>query len=330
MHGSKIQKVSEDTYLGDVISADGQNTKNIKNRISKGLGIITEIMNILESVTLGVHYFSTAILLRESLFLNGILTNCEIWYGLNKSEIQELESLDRNLLRKILKTPFSTPSESFYLELGIMDIETTIKSRRIKYLHYLTTRKESEMIYNFFSTQWKYPTNQKDWTEMVKSDLEDFGISNDLDYIKSKSSLTFKNIVKVKAKEFAFFKFMERKSIHSKMNNLWYTELKTQDYIISNKFTPNQVQTIFSFRTRMAKFQENFRGSSGHIPCPLCHMHMDTQSMSFQCPKVKSEIKVKGQYEDIFAEEIPSELIETVENIVKYREKYLEERKVEN
>ena len=80
----------------------------------------------------------------------------------------------------------------------------------------------------------------------------------------------------------------------------------------------------------MAKFQENFRGSSGHIPCPLCHMHMDTQSMSFQCPKVKSEIKVKGQYEDIFAEEIPSELIETVENIVKHREKYLEERKVEN
>ena len=146
-----------DTYLGDVISDDGQNTKNIKNRISKGLGIISEIMNILESVTLGVHYFSTAILLRESLFLNGILTNCEIWYGLNKSEIQELENLDRNLLRKVLKTPFSTPSESLYLELGIVNIETTIKSRRIKYLHYLTTREESEMIFKVFYNSMEIP-----------------------------------------------------------------------------------------------------------------------------------------------------------------------------
>ena len=76
----------------------GKIPKNLKNRISKGLGIISQIMNILESVRLGEHFFSTAVLLRESLFLNGILTNCEILYGLNKSEIQELESLDRNLL----------------------------------------------------------------------------------------------------------------------------------------------------------------------------------------------------------------------------------------
>ena len=113
-----------------------------------------------------------------------------------------------------MKTPFSTPSESLYLELGIVNIETTVKSRRIKYLHYLTTREESEMIFKFFTTQWKYPTNKKDWTEMVKSDLEDFKITIDLEYIKSKSSLSFKNLVKVKAKEFAFNKFMESKNNH--------------------------------------------------------------------------------------------------------------------
>ena len=65
--------------------------------------------------------------MRESLFLNGTLTNSEIWYGLTRKEVEELESLDRNLLRKILSTPISTPKESLYLELGIIDIETTIK-----------------------------------------------------------------------------------------------------------------------------------------------------------------------------------------------------------
>ena len=51
VHGTKIQQVSEDTYLGDIISEDGKNQKNVRNRISKGWGIISEVMNILENVT---------------------------------------------------------------------------------------------------------------------------------------------------------------------------------------------------------------------------------------------------------------------------------------
>ena len=113
---------------------------------------------MLESVTLGEHLFSTSVLLRESKFLNGFLNNWDIWYGLTTEEINQLESLDINLLRKFLITPISTPTESLYLELGIMDIETHIKSRRINYLHYLCKLKESEMLAKNFNTQWKYPT----------------------------------------------------------------------------------------------------------------------------------------------------------------------------
>ena len=71
-------------------------------RVGKGMGIISNIMNILEKVTLGEHYFSTAILLRDSLFINSILTNANIWYGMTKSEMKELSDLDSLLLRKIL------------------------------------------------------------------------------------------------------------------------------------------------------------------------------------------------------------------------------------
>ena len=55
---------------------------NIQNRISKGMGNITRIMNMLDKITLGRHYFKTALLLRESIFLSGLLTNAESWHGL--------------------------------------------------------------------------------------------------------------------------------------------------------------------------------------------------------------------------------------------------------
>ena len=141
-----MEEVTEDTYLGDILSSDGRNNKNIANRISKGIGIISQMMHLLESISLGEHYFDIAMLFREAMFLNGILTNSEIWYNLSESDIKEFENLDRLLLRRILNVPVSTPKEALYLELGILPIGWIIKSRRINYFHYLVNRDEEEML----------------------------------------------------------------------------------------------------------------------------------------------------------------------------------------
>ena len=44
----KMELKKEQTYLGDLISADGTHTKRVQQRSNKGLGIINQIMNILE------------------------------------------------------------------------------------------------------------------------------------------------------------------------------------------------------------------------------------------------------------------------------------------
>ena len=84
-------------------------------------------MHILDTISLGEHYIDVALLFRESMFLNGVLTNSEIWDNLTEAEIQEFENLDRLLLRRILQVPVSTPNEGFYLELGILPISVMIK-----------------------------------------------------------------------------------------------------------------------------------------------------------------------------------------------------------
>ena len=87
--------------------------------------------------------------------VSGILTDCDVWYGVSKEDLIILEILE------ILNSPRSTPKESLYIELGIVDIETIIKSRRIHYLHYLCIRQESEMISKIFTAQWKNPNNKQ-------------------------------------------------------------------------------------------------------------------------------------------------------------------------
>ena len=320
-----MQKSTHDKYLGDMISADGKIYKNIESRVSKGLGIVTEVMNMLEKVTLGSHYFRTAILLRESRFLNGILTNAESWYGLSSTQISQLESVDRLLIRKILGTPVSTPIEALYLELGIMSIGTIIKARRINFLHYLLTRNESEMVYKVFCAQWNRPV-RNDWTVTVRQDLKDFNIEEDLQAIKSKSKGAFKKLVKGKALEFEFTRLMTAKQPRSKLMDLSYSKLELQEYLKLEHINRFGAQTVFKYRVRMANFGENFRGKRDTVPCPLCGQHLDNQKMNFEnCQVIRDNVQISGVYQDIFKTNIPSEIVSTLQEIDKFREQTLKQ-----
>ena len=54
--GMEEMKVKEEQmYLGDIISADGKHQKNIQHRKNRGLGVINQIMQILDAVYFGKH-----------------------------------------------------------------------------------------------------------------------------------------------------------------------------------------------------------------------------------------------------------------------------------
>ena len=99
------------------------------------------IMYILNTVSFGKKYFEIAIILRGAKLINGILTNVEVWYGLQTKDICELEEVDKLLLRRIFQVPNSACIESLYLELGLTPIRGIIKARRINYLHTLVKLK---------------------------------------------------------------------------------------------------------------------------------------------------------------------------------------------
>ena len=322
VHGHKAEKVSEAVYLGDVIRQDGKNTSNIRNRVKKGLGIVSRIMDVLKTISFGHKYFEIARTLREAELINGILTNAEVWYGIKQNEVEELEEVDKLFLRRVLGAPESTCIESLYLELGVVPIRVIIKARRVTYLHYLSKLEENQMLAKVFKTQWKYPAKD-DWTVQVKEDLKDFGIKMDLVEIRKKSSYSFKIFVKVKSKEYALEHLLKLKSKHSKMENLDYVELELQKYLKTKDITVQEAKNLYRFRTRVAKFGENMKSNLNvTITCPLCQVQPDTQEHSvMQCSVIKTKVKVKGSYKDIFMDDVPVDMARTLMEIMELREK---------
>ena len=79
-----MKEVDNITYLGDILSSNGKNYTNIKNRTSKGIGTVSEILEILDNLSLGPHYLITGMLLRNSVLINGMIFNCEVWFNMKK------------------------------------------------------------------------------------------------------------------------------------------------------------------------------------------------------------------------------------------------------
>ena len=71
----KMKNVKEKKYLGDIISSDGRNSKNIRERTKKSNGTINNIVSTLTERPYGKHNFKAYKILRQGLLLGGMLTN---------------------------------------------------------------------------------------------------------------------------------------------------------------------------------------------------------------------------------------------------------------
>ena len=63
VHGKDVDSVSQAVYLGDVICQDGSNIGHINDRLSKGMGQMNTVMNLLKSVSFGYKYFEITVTL---------------------------------------------------------------------------------------------------------------------------------------------------------------------------------------------------------------------------------------------------------------------------
>jgi hypothetical protein len=219
------------------------------------------------------------------MLLSVLLFNSDAWLRLTKSDITKLEKVDEMLLRKILKTPISTPIASLYLETGAIPIKYLIKEKRIMFLHHILTRSKDSLISQVFWAQVAKPA-KGDWSTVVAEDLNSLGLPDlSLKEIEEMSKEKLKAMVKGKVRETAYSHLSRAKESLKKLANITYENLSTQSYLLEPKMSNRHKRLLFQWRTRMIKVNWNYGLKTN---CPICHDYEDTQEHLLECKKLRN------------------------------------------
>ena len=187
VHEDVMKTSKKEKYLGDMISNDGKLDSTIETRISRGWSYVSEIRAILNEFPFGKRRTEVGLMLREAMFINGILYNSEAWHGVTDSHIEKLSKIDHQLMRSLLSAHAKIPTEFLYLETGVLPVSFVISSRRLNYLKEIHIRKDHELVKRVYIEQKLNPV-KGDWTHLVNKDMENTELQEqDISHMDKKS-----------------------------------------------------------------------------------------------------------------------------------------------
>ena len=327
-NGSFITQAQCYKYLGDHVS-DGWETL-YKKRHERATGYAVSCQAMSTEISLGYQMYAVAKLLHQAIFLNGTLVNMETWPHCDNKRIAMFERSEQGLFRKVLAAHSKTPIECLYLELGVIPFRYHLKVRRIMYYQTVMLRDDNEITKQVVLSQ-KRSKIKGDFYTQVSADMEELQIMEE-DIDASKPSLKAK--VDEQAKKHAFTHLHQLATSHSKVDENLYQSMDGMDYLNDSRLTPDLVNLLFKFRTRMYQVRNNFRNNykESDILCPLCKSNNDTQEHLFDCTSIQEVLpedsQQQGVYSDIFTNdtELLIKVAKKIREIVAIREELLEAR----
>ena len=102
-----------------MLNKEGDLKERIKETENKASRIIKEINGISSKQNVGQEKIKVKIKLFETRLLPAILHRFEAWRKISKSEMQAIEEIQNQSLKKILQLPVTTPSTGLLMEAGI-------------------------------------------------------------------------------------------------------------------------------------------------------------------------------------------------------------------
>ena len=289
----KMEQTPTYKYLGETINNKNNLDDHIKEIKGKAEAAFQTILIIAGDKDLRGIQMKTIWRLLDACIKPIITYACETWYP-RKGDISKLNKILDNIIKRILKTPVTTPRETLYIETKILYVEHTMNRNRILMLHRLENN-SNDLVKNFLKTT--HPTS---WSESTRKIMKEY-TDND---VTQTSTHTAKTMVNKAAKETCI------QHMHSSGKQKPKVEFLLQNSNPYDKDTPkyltelcrNHTSIIFKARTRMIKVKRNFKTKyKNNLMCRGCGKEEETQLHVLQeCKVIHTDETTKIYQQDLF------------------------------
>ena len=296
-------------YLGVTINHMGTMEDHIKKLKGKAEAALQTIFNV--SGNQNFHGIEMEIIwkLVKTCINPIIMYAAEIWTP-TKHEIQQIQKIHDNLLKRILLCPQSTPRECVLLETGLWDVETMMHEKQIMYLQKIMKSNDSNTKKISLD-----PTTT--WNKQIVKILQKYDITTN--QIEQTSKEQLKKIIKNKITAENITRIKAAGQKKSKVNHL--LSYKTEDTIYRQPRYIKDLQrkeaaAVFTLRARMLKTKANYPNMYQDKKCRWCSEDNETQEHIInQCPRFEAttdRTQIGLQYTNIMENETDSLKIEAI------------------
>ena len=291
VHDNVINVTSYETYLGDIVCSSGSNDRNINNRYNQGIGSVSQIVTILNQVSLGHYHYEIGLVLRDTILVSKLVSSSEVWYNLTKKQVSKLEKVDEMFFRNLFSLAKSAPKEGMFIECGKMPIRFVIIMRRIMFYWSVLHRDENELLHKFLTAQ-QLSTSKTDWMQQVRKNISDLQLNLSDSEIANMPKEQFKSRLKQKTEILAVKFLKKQQHSHSKTNQLTIKNFTPSEYLLSKDLKKEEVQILYKLRNRMIDVKCNMKSFyTQNLWCRTCYLFPESQEHLMQCITLVDKLK---------------------------------------
>ena len=324
-----IKETDSYKYLGDIITSDGKNEKNLEARKNKMTSSIVSINTIASSDVLRGIETSVLLELHDKVILSALLTNAEAW-TLTSGNKDDLNKTEVQALKFMFDLPAHTPTPAIIYSFGTIYTHLRFDQKRLIYLHRLLNSED-----NTWTKRTLMPLIHLNigWGKSIMETLSDYDLPTNLETIRRETRRRWKRIIKERVEVKNRIRLHD--DCHKKENGVLTPKTKTKhiiQHLNGNTYqraplneilycTKQQTKTILIARFGMLECGKNFKGSLKET-CTQCNEIDDEDHRLNHCRKYQDinlyNSACKVNFNDVF-----SSNEQTVRNIIAHIEKVI-------
>ena len=308
-----VPVTNEYKYLGDLIKIDNNLQPLIWERKNIITGTVAELMNILSQTR--QYSIIAAIQYHEGIIIPKLLLNSETWPKITQQDYLQLEQIQSQAIKRLLRLPYSTPTRGLLSELGIMSVENQITKKQLMFLHRIMNKHDKTLSKTIMLEQQNLPGNN--WLKNVLNTMKALKLNESMKDLTEITKPKWKKVIEEALKKKEQEDFEEWKNNSKKCEHM--KNIKKKNYLI--QLAPDIAKIILEIRLGMLDVKENFHGKHKDNICRNCEKEKETSEHFIKCLTSRENEGPEQHFNEIWElkniqhlEEIGTHILNLMEN----------------